>query len=466
MKVQTHSEHTPSLRPRVWLRPMPGYAIVHGHHPSRIRIVHPSDAFFLSLCNGELSTDQIAFLFAQTYGLSDSEARQRVGHMMQTFQIFLDLENVMATGERPPYGPRTFLYAADDEVLAEADHGRWPVPAGINLTLTFKCNFNCSYCYQDLTQSSHSQWNVGKCIDVVEEAADWGVIFFGLTGGEPTIFKGWMDVLERGLDRGMIPTLTSNGSVVGGNPEIPRRLADIGLREMTISLDASTPRLHDRLTVSTGHFERVTQAIHGLAEAGIRVTVKSVLTPETASDVEDLIDLVAGLGASEIGITYMETGAAGSSANSKHNVAGEELERVRLVARDKAREHAGECLVHAPRDPSLRWNEDEWYPCGGINMGMSIFPSGDVTVCDKLHGVEEFTYGNVFDHGLRAIWESETFRRLRERSASPELVDPDCLRCSKLRHCRTSCFIESFNATGSYYAKDPRCGGPFQASRP
>lgn len=81
-------------------------------------------------------------------------------------------------------------------------------------------------------------------------------------------------------------------------------------------------------------------------------------------------------------------------------------------------------------------------------MGMSIFPSGDVAVCDKMHGVKDFTYGNVFDAGLKAIWNGDSFAALRARIIDPKVIDPDCVRCSKLHHCRTSCFVDSFNATG------------------
>ncbi|MGJ8536159.1 MAG: SPASM domain-containing protein, partial [Parasphingopyxis sp.] len=75
--------------------------------------------------------------------------------------------------------------------------------------------------------------------------------------------------------------------------------------------------------------------------------------------------------------------------------------------------------------------------------------------------VKDFTYGNVFDRGLEAIWTGEAFADLRERTVRPDLIDPDCAKCSKLYQCRTSCFVDAYNATGKYLAKDPHCGGPF-----
>ena len=58
-------------------------------------------------------------------------------------------------------------------------------------------------------------------LEIIDEAADWGVVFFGLTGGEPTIFKGWLEVVERVLERGMVPSL----DVSLQSPNVSPRLA-------------------------------------------------------------------------------------------------------------------------------------------------------------------------------------------------------------------------------------------------
>jgi len=453
----------PVLKDNVRLKPMQGYALAHGHHPSLIRMIHPSHAFFLALCQQGLTAQEIAYLYGETFRLEREEGAAQAARLLELHRMFLASGGGGDAGgtNAARFAPGDFLYPGDEAVIGNAEHGKWPVPAGINITLTFKCNFNCSYCYQDLTQAGDSRWDLGKCMEIVEEAADWGVVFLGLTGGEPTIFKGWLEVIERGLERGMIPTMTSNGTVIGTDPDIARRLAAAGMEEITISFDAPSPALHDEVTRSRGQYEKVLAAIASLVDAGIRVVIKSVLTPATQNSVEEMIDLLVTLGVAEIGISYMESGALESGANASANVSGAELARVREKVQAKREAYAGFCDIHPPKDAGRVWKDDEWYPCGGINMGMSIFPSGDVSVCDKMHGVKDFTYGNVFAAGLEAIWNGEAFSALRARTASPGLVDPDCARCSKLYSCRTSCFVDAFNATGSYYAKDPHCGGPF-----
>jgi len=449
----------PTLKDNIRLKPMRGYALAHGYHPSLIRMIDPSHAFFLSLCQGDLRAEDIAYVYGETFHLGEEERFTQTAQLLELYQMFLGTdrrrENV------PAIKPSAFLYPGNDAIIAGAEYGKWPVPAGINITLTFKCNFNCSYCYQDLLQPGDKRWDLSKNIDLIDEAADWGVIFLGLTGGEPTIFRGWLELIERGLQRGMIPTMTSNGTVIGTDPDIARRLAAAGMEEITISFDAPTADLHDEVTRSKGQFPKVLNAVRYLVDAGLRVVIKSVLTPRTQHSVEEMIDMLVTMGVHEIGISYMESGAIKSGANEAANVTADELARVREKVAAKRDLYARICTIHPPKDASKKWKSDDWYPCGGINMGMSIFPTGDVSVCDKMHGVKDFTYGNVFDGGLEAIWNGDAFAALRERTISPEKVDPDCAKCSKLYSCRTSCFVDAYNATGSYYAKDPHCGGPF-----
>ncbi|AJC82178.1 radical SAM/SPASM domain-containing protein (plasmid) [Rhizobium etli bv. phaseoli str. IE4803] len=380
--------------------------------------------------------------------------------LLSLYQVFLTFEVRPRSEKR--CDPKQFLYLADTSITECAALGKWPVPAGVSVNVTFKCNFNCCYCYQNRLQESDPRWNLRKCLELVDEAADWGVVFLGLTGGEPTMFKGWLTMLERVLKRGMIPILTSNGTVIGTDPSIALRLAAAGLEEMTISVDASTPQQHDEVTRSRGHFPQVVDAIRFLRAAGIRVIVKSVLTPATQHTVEELIDFLVELGVEEIGISYMEKGAIRADANATPNVKAEELARVRELVQRKREEYAQVCIVHLPKDNSKKWQGDEWYPCGGINMGMSVFPSGDVSVCDKMHGVKEFKYGNVFESGLKAIWNGDAFAALRARTLDAKVVASDCARCDKLHQCRTSCFVDSFSATSGYFDKHPSCGGPFK----
>uniref|UniRef100_UPI00111C0FAF radical SAM protein n=1 Tax=Ensifer aridi TaxID=1708715 RepID=UPI00111C0FAF len=304
-------------------------------------MLDPSHAFFLSLCDKGLLPPQIAFIYGQTFGLKDVDAHSQIDQLLSKYRHFLNFDTTPVPRER--FSPQEFLYRADPSALHLATFGKWPVPAGISITLTFSCNFRCSCCYQDNRQRSDRRWSLSKCLELLDEAADWGVVFAGFTGGEPTIFNGWLELLERTLTRGMIPVFTSNGTVIGTDPDIALRLKDAGMEEVTISLDVCSPELHDQVTRTSGHFPKVIDAIRFLRAAGIRVLIKSVLTPMTQHAVEETIDFLVDLGVGGIGISYMESGAINSAANCASNVTPEELSRVRDRIEQKREQYSHLC---------------------------------------------------------------------------------------------------------------------------
>lgn len=259
----------------------------------------------------------------------------------------------------------------------------------------------------------------------------------------------------------MNPIITTNGVIIGGKPDIANHLKMIGLKEITVSLDASTPELHHYITRSNNSFMKVLNAITWLVDSGIKVSAKSVLTPYNKDDIGNLIDLLVKIGVSEIGISNCEAGASGSEANLIPRLSANEENIVREIVNKKRQQYIGICNISPPSNRTCLWNSNDWYPCGGLFSGMSIHPNGKVSVCDKLGENTPFIYGDVFTHTLKEIWEGNDLKKLRNIAVDKKFVDQDCFNCSKINYCRTSCFVDSFQVTGNYFAKHPLCSGPY-----
>ena len=456
----------PRLKDEIWLKRLDSHVLVHGTNPSHVKVAHPSHAFVLSLCTGAYSRDEIAYLFGECYGLRERTAVETVLHVLEEFRFALDTRNTPVGANAGRYDPREFVYQPALGCWWEGPPRRYPTPAGINITLTWRCQFRCQYCYVPMRngEACRSDLDRDRCFELVDEAARMGIVFFGMTGGEPTLFEGWLQLVRRAVTSGLVPVITSNGLVIGSDPAIPRQLAAAGLRHMTISLDASNEELHNDITRSRHSFEKVRSAIRWLAGSGIRVSVKHVLTTLNWTDVAEFLDLIAQSGASEVGITTMECGGRGSAANSLGSLTADQLRQVRAVVLHKGRQHAGRCDIHPPKETGCALAAEDVYPCGGLFMGMSIFPSGDVTICDKLYGVPEFTYGNIYRETLAEVWNGAAFGALRERAADKSAIDPVCAACKRLDGCLTGCFVDSYNLTGDYFARHPSCPAPQHVS--
>jgi radical SAM protein with 4Fe4S-binding SPASM domain len=454
-----HSSGYPRLRDSIQLRKYEKYVLVYDFHIACNDFLHPSEAVLLALCTGRYSVKQLEYLIGETYALPPEESHEFVEKKLQRFWIYLDFLPESDTNIPMKYDPKDFFYTVDESFNPD-EFQKIPVPIGININLSFACNFRCRYCYQTATPG-HGKLDLDTCLRLIREASEWGVAYAGLSGGEPTIFNGWMTLLEDIIRRGMNPVFTTNGVVIGRNPDITKELKRIGLKEITVSLDASSPDLHHYITRSHDTFSPVTNAISTLIDSGIPVSVKCVLTKYNMDDIGKLIDLVVRLGGKQIGVTICGFGSRGSGANQMIALSNDEIQVVCETVRVKQEQYRGMCSVHPPNYVKGLWDSHSWYPCGGLFAGMSIHPSGKVSICDKLGDDTPFIYGDVFKNSLREIWDSNDFRRLWDSTVDSTVIDEDCSRCSRLRECRTSCYIDSFEVHGKYFAKHPLCGGPF-----
>lgn len=426
-------------------------------------LIHPSQAVFLSLCTGTYTVQQLKYLISEVYRLSPEVSNELIDIYMKKSYTFLDLFTEPNPYESIRYDAKSFLSKSADSI-EKYKYLPTPVPIAISINLSFKCNFRCRYCYQTL-RHDNEKLDLNKCLMLIREAAEWGVAYVGLTGGEPTLFDGWMILLEEILSLRMNPVITTNGVVIGSRPDIADHLKSIGLKEITISLDASTPELHHYITRSNDTFSKVIDAISYLVNSGIIVLVKCVVTRDNMNDVENLIDLLVKLRVSEIGISYCEVGASGSEANKIPQLSLKELAMVREKVKEKNIQYSGVCKIYPPRDDSCTLDSNNWHSCGGLYNGMYIFPTGKVSICDKLREDTPFIYGDVFKNSLKEIRESDDFRKVFEQTEDVRIIDSECSECSKLKFCRTSCFVDSMQFKGNYFAKHPRCGGPFYTSK-
>ncbi len=109
---------------------------------------------------------------------------------------------------------------------------------------------------------------------VVRMFAGLGVRKIRLTGGEPTVRRGIVQLVRRiaavpGIDQ---VVMTSNGHLLG---ELAAPLAEAGLRGINISIDTLDPARFAQLT-SRGDLARVMAGIEAAVAAGLRVKLNAV----------------------------------------------------------------------------------------------------------------------------------------------------------------------------------------------
>lgn len=139
----------------------------------------------------------------------------------------------------------------------------------LRLSVTDLCNYRCQYCMgpQGVEKRPHgAMLSVEECVEIGAAAVACGVKKIRLTGGEPLVRRGLLDICRglRALPGLEELCLTTNGSLL---PNLAGPLRKAGVDRLNISLDTLHP---DRFAAMTrlGRLEDALSGIQAAEDAG------------------------------------------------------------------------------------------------------------------------------------------------------------------------------------------------------
>lgn len=143
----------------------------------------------------------------------------------------------------------------------------------LRISVTDLCNLRCVYCMPEkgIEKRPHQDiLSIEELVLAAQAAADCGVTKIRVTGGEPLVRNGIVD-LVRGICA--IPGLrevcmTTNGVLL---PRFARDLKEAGLTRLNVSLDTLDPAKYAAIT-RVGRLEDVLAGLDAAAEAGFTGT--------------------------------------------------------------------------------------------------------------------------------------------------------------------------------------------------
>ena len=148
----------------------------------------------------------------------------------------------------------------------------------LRVSLTDACNLRCVYCMpEDITfRPPASLLQDDEVVTLVRVAASLGVDKIRLTGGEPTVRRGLVDLVRRirvvpGIRR---VAMTTNGLRL---VELARPLAEAGLAQVNVSIDSLNPARFREIT-RRGVLDDVWRGIAAAEAAGLRLKLNCVVT--------------------------------------------------------------------------------------------------------------------------------------------------------------------------------------------
>ena len=157
--------------------------------------------------------------------------------------------------------------------------------------VTQSCDLACKHCRaaaQPMAHPDELTTTEGKAL--IDQIAAMHVPIFVFTGGDPLKRKDVFELIRYAADKGVQVALTPSATPLLTRDAI-FKLKEAGLVRLGISLDGSTPEIHDAFRGLPGAWARTIQAIEWANEAGIPIQVHSTISRHNAHDLDNLCAL-------------------------------------------------------------------------------------------------------------------------------------------------------------------------------
>jgi len=285
------------------------------------------------------------------------------------------------------------------------------IPFTVHWELTYHCNLQCPHCYI-VPQHSREELSSGEITLILDHLKERGTLYVIFSGGEILTRGDFFEVAGYARKKGFALRLMTNGTLI--TETIANQIKGLHPLSVEISLYASKPEIHDRITACPGSFERSVNALRLLNKRGLRTMVKCLMMKGNTPEFQSMKEFAEEIGSLFLYDMVVIPKMDGSMDPCRNRLDREELYSL-LYPEVQTPEENGE----------FPWND---LSCSaGLNT-LSISPYGDVYPC---MGFKE-SAGNVTEQSLTEIQRSPVFSKIRSITLS-DLTE--CKGCKLIPHC-------------------------------
>jgi len=269
--------------------------------------------------------------------------------------------------------------------------------------LTYRCNLDCFFCYNDLALRG-TPLSTPQLQAFFRDLADLGVLNLTLSGGEPLAHPDFFLLGRTARELGFVVRVKSNGHAL--RDTLARRLRDeVDPYMIEVSLHGACAATHDRQTRVPGSFERLLGNLATLRALGLRLKINSTLTAWNETEIAGMFAIADGLDVPlqfDPEVTPRDDGSREplSIAPSRAGILQLfrlEFERGEAAA---ARSTASGTAPGPQPSPSPTAAEPSPKHCGAGSSGIAVDPYGNVYPCVQWRR----PVGNLHQQTIGEIW--------------------------------------------------------------
>ncbi|MGE4265961.1 MAG: radical SAM protein [Deferribacterales bacterium] len=332
--------------------------------------------------------------------------------------------------------------------------------------ITSKCNLKCVHCRSSSgIHSAVGDFTLEKAKNFIDELTAFATPVVVLTGGEPLMREDVFDIAAYGTEKGLRMAMATNGVLV--NDEVCEKMKASGIRIVSLSLDGSTPAVHDDFRQQEGSFQAVMDAAAYFRKHEIKFIINSSFAKRNQHDIMATYKLAKSLKPTAWYMFLIVPTGRGEEL-MKELISKEDYEEILNWHYDMERDE-DEILVRptcAPQyyriwaDRSKEAGLDKnrrnlTFGTGGSKgciAGQTIAlvnSKGDVLPCSYF----PVTAGNVFQTPFKDIWDNS---KLMNDMRTFKDYEGKCGVCKHLGVCG-GCRARAYAVSGDYMAEEPFC---------
>lgn len=360
-------------------------------------------------------------------------------------------------------------HIASDQIASYPNH----FVEFLDWTITDRCNYNCLHCFHAADNTVHrDEFSLEEAMKFLDDIRECGIRNISLTGGEPTLYPYFREVIKGIRERGMwLNYLITNGALL--TPELLSFLKEYHPKaRIRISFDGIG--WHDWLRQHKGSEAKTLEAIRSCKEAGFPVHINSNVHRKNQDVMFDTVQMLADQGVDHIRI-IRTTEAPRWELNKENNtLSPEEYYDFSLRFARKYLEsdisipvviwqcllldnqrHVIRCLAAKSESGCL---SEQAVICSSLLKKPSVQANGEIVPCAPMGGYLELHgmhFGNVHKTPLKELLTESTFMDAILSTVGEKFRQNEkCASCTYARWCQGGCPALSLLSGGSIFSSD------------
>jgi radical SAM protein with 4Fe4S-binding SPASM domain len=325
------------------------------------------------------------------------------------------------------------------------------LPGEIIWAVTKRCNLKCKHC--SISEEDPEELTTEEGYALIEDAARFGPVKFGFTGGEPLLREDIYDLIEYAASFDIQVVMATNGTLITN--DVAKRLKKAGLERAAMSIDG-IGSAHDAFRGVNGAFKDTLRGMKACEEEGLAVQFFTTVTRTNYNEIPKIIKFADELNLWRIYLIYLIAVGRGREISDACLATDENMKFFDYMVNTQKDVKTWLKPICNPqywaylKEMGLVDHSDgrTFTGCTAGITRFHIFPNGDVTPCAYLPKKA----GNIREASFLDIARnSEMFKALRARK-----VKGQCATCRYKTICG-GCRSRAYATSGDYLAEDPVC---------